>query len=106
MEDDSKRIRQEKEFKSFCKKVRQNSLIWFDALSKTKKYDLFYEWKQAKYDSVDKKTTCIRDWGMKLTFYPAILKHFIRERKKFLRYQPSKTNLRSSSIDFILKNKK
>ena len=65
MEDDSKKIRQEKEFKSFCKKVRQNSLIWFDALSKTKKYDLFYEWKQAKYDSVEKKTTCIRDWGMK-----------------------------------------
>jgi len=43
VKEDPVKIRQVKEFNAFCKKVRVNNLIWFDALCKTKKYDLFYE---------------------------------------------------------------
>jgi hypothetical protein len=107
-EKDSVILRQAKEFSSFCKKVRVNNQVWFDALSKTKKYDLFYEWKKEKHNSVErKKKIMLRHWKIEIVVYPAKLKHFIREKKNEFRYKPSKTNLRESAIDFILeKNKK
>jgi len=103
---EEKKARQAKEFESFCKKVRCREAIWFDALSKTKKYDLFYEWKKEKHDSVEKKRTIrINRWNLDVVIYPAKLKHFIREKKSEFRYRPSKENLRESSIDFILDKK-
>jgi len=72
-------VRQAKEFDSFCKKVRVNNRIWFDALSKTKRYDLFYEWRTEKYNSVEKKKIVrIKMWRMDIAVYPARLKHFIK----------------------------
>jgi hypothetical protein len=98
------KARQAKEFESFCKKVRVNNLIWFDALSKTKKYDLFYEWKKEKYHSVEKKKlVMLRGWKIEIVLYPAKMKHFIKEKKREYRYQPNKTNMRESAIDFLLK---
>lgn len=98
--------RQAKEFDAFCKKVRANNLVWFDALCKTKKYDLFYEWRREKYNSIEKKRlVTLKHWGIVITVYPAKLKHFIREKKKEFRYQPNKKNLRESAIDFILDEK-
>ena len=103
---DTIKTRQAKEFDAFCKKVRVNNCIWFDALSKTKRYDLFYEWKREKYNSIEKKRLVrIKHWGMTVTVYPANLKHFIREKKKEFRYQPKKTYLRESVIDFLLDQK-
>ena len=104
--EDFGKLRQAKEFASFCKKVRVNNRIWFDALSKTKRYDLFYEWRTEKYNSVEKKKLVrLRYWGMDVTIYPAKLKHFIKEKKKEFRYQPKKTYLRESVIDFLLEQK-
>jgi hypothetical protein len=105
-EQDSVKLRQAKEFDSFCKKVRLNNRIWFDALSKTKRYDLFYEWRSEKYNSVEKKKyVMLRHWKIEIIVYPAKLKHFIKEKKKEFRYQPRKSNLRESAIDFILDKK-
>jgi hypothetical protein len=105
-EKDSVKLRQAKEFDSFCKKVRLNNRIWFDALSKTKRYDLFYEWRSEKYNSVEKKKyVMLRHWKIEIIVYPAKLKHFIKEKKKEFRYQPRKSNLRESAIDFILDKK-
>lgn len=98
------KLRQKREFESFCKKVSVNNQIWFDALPKTKKYDLFYEWKREKYNSIDKKKNItINRWNMTITLYPAKLKHFIKEKKTEYYYQPTKKNLRESAIDFLLK---
>ena len=48
----------------------------------------------------------IKGWRIEIVLYPAKLKHFIKEKKKEYRYQPRKSNLRESAIDFILdKNK-
>jgi hypothetical protein len=103
-EQDSVKVRQAKEFDSFCKKVRVNNRIWFDALSKTKRYDLFYEWRREKYNSVERKRrVMLRGWRIEIVIYPAKLKHFINEKKKEYRYQPSKVNMRESAIDFLLK---
>lgn len=67
--EDSGKLRQVKEFNTFCKKVRVNNLIWFDALCKTKKYNLFYEWRREKYNSVEKKRLVrLRHWGMEGMF--------------------------------------
>jgi len=105
-EKDSVKVRQAKEFDSFCKKVRVNNRIWFDALTKTKRYDLFYEWRTEKYNSVEKKRrVMLKGWRMEIVLYPAKLKHFIKEKKKEYRYQPRKGNLRKSAIDFILEKK-
>ena len=104
---DSVKIRQSKEFDSFCKKVRVNNRIWFDALSKNRKYDLFYEWKFEKYNSVDKKVK-LRPRGFsgfEIVIYPAKLKHFIKEKMREFKYQPIKSNLRHSVIEYILENK-
>lgn len=103
---EEKKARQLKEFESFCKKVRVNHAIWLDALSKTKRYDLFYEWKREVHNGLEKKKTVhIGRWKMDIVLYPPKLKHFIRSKKREFRYQPSKTNLRSSAIDFILDKK-
>jgi hypothetical protein len=105
-EQDSEKIRQAKEFDSFCKKVRVNNRIWFDALSKTKRYDLFYEWRRESYNSIEKKKhVMLKGWRIEIVLYPAKLKHFIKEKKKEFRYQPRKSNLRESAIDFILDKK-
>jgi|LakMenE01Jun11ns_1017448.scaffolds.fasta_scaffold9541328_2 hypothetical protein len=105
-EQDSVKIRQAKEFDSFCKKVRVNNRIWFDALSKTKRYDLFYEWRRESYNSIEKKKhVMLKGWRIEIVLYPAKLKHFIKEKKKEFRYQPKKSNLRESAIDFILDKK-
>lgn len=104
--EDLVKARQAKEFESFCKKVRVNNRIWFDALSKTKRYDLFYEWRVEKHNSIEKKKIVrIKMWGLDMAVYPAKLKHFIREKKIEFRYQPKKGNLRESAIDFILDKK-
>lgn len=104
--EDSGKLRQAKEFDSFCKKVRVNNRIWFDALSKTKRYDLFYEWRTEKYNSIEKKRrVMLRHWKIEIVVYPAKLKHFIKEKKKEFRYQPKKTYLRESVIDFLLEQK-
>ena len=104
--EDFVKVRQAKEFDAFCKKVRVNNRIWFDALSKTKRYDLFYEWRTEKYNSVEKKKIVrIKMLRMDIAVYPASLKHFIKEKKKEFRYQPKKSNLRESTIDFILDKK-
>ena len=107
VKEDIVKVRQAKEFDSFCKKVRVNNRIWFDALTKTKRYDLFYEWRRESYNSVEKKRrVMIKGWRIEIVLYPAKLKHFIKEKKKEYRYQPRKNNLRESAIDFILdKNK-
>lgn len=103
---EEKKARQLKEFESFGKKVRVNHAVWFDALSKTRQYDLFYEWKREVYNGVEKKKTIhMKRWRMDIVLYPPKLKHFITSKKKELRYKPSKTNLRSSAIDFILDKK-
>ena len=103
---EEKKIRQNKEFESFCKKVRVNHLIWFDALSKTKKYDLFYEWRRERYNSIEKKMLVkLKHLGIEIVVYPPKLKHFIKEKKKEFRYRPNKNNLRESTIDFILDKK-
>jgi hypothetical protein len=101
---DSVKIRQAKEFDSFSKRVRVNNRIWFDALSKTRKYDLFYEWKFEKYSVEKKKIVRMKMCGSNIV-YPAKLKHFIKEKKKQFRYQPMTSNLRDSMIDYILENK-
>lgn len=104
--EDTGKLRQAKEFDSFCKKVRVNNRIWFDALSKTKRYDLFYEWRTEKYNSIEKKRrVMLRHWKIEIVVYPAKLKHFIKEKKKEFRYQPKKSNLRESAIDFLLEKK-
>ena len=106
IKEDSGKLRQAKEFDSFCKKVRVNNRIWFDALSKTKRYDLFYEWRTEKYNSIEKKRrVMLRHWKIEIVVYPAKLKHFIKEKKKEFRYQPKKSNLRESAIDFLLEKK-
>ena len=106
IKEDSEKLRQAKEFDSFCKKVRVNNRIWFDALSKTKRYDLFYEWRTEKYNSIEKKRrVMLRHWKIEIVVYPAKLKHFIKEKKKEFRYQPKKSNLRESAIDFLLEKK-
>jgi hypothetical protein len=104
--EDSGKLRQAKEFDSFCKKVRLNNRIWFDALSKTKRYDLFYEWRTEKYNSIEKKRrVMLKHWKIEIVVYPAKLKHFINEKKKEFRYQPKKKYLRESVIDFLLEQK-
>lgn len=104
--EDIVKARQAKEFEAFCKKVRVNNRIWFDALSKTKRYDLFYEWRTEKYNSVEKKKVVrIQMWGLDIAVYPARLKHFIKEKKAEFRYQPKKIYLRESRIDFLLEKK-
>lgn len=105
-EEEKNKIRQSKEFESFCKKVRVNNLIWFDALSKTKKYDLFYEWKREKHNSIEKKRLVrLKRWGIEIVVYPPKLKHFIKEKKTEYRYRPNKVNMRESAIDFLLNKK-
>lgn len=105
-ETEKTKIRQNKEFESFCKKVSVNNRIWFDALCKTKKYDLFYEWRREKYNGIEKKRLVkLKRWGIEIVVYPAKLKHFIKEKKKEFRYRPNKNNLRESVIDFILDEK-
>ena len=47
----------------------------------------------------------LRHWKIEIIVYPAKLKHFIKEKKKEFRYQPRKSNLRESAIDFILDKK-
>ena len=99
---DIKKIKHEKEFNSFCKKVRVNNRIWFDALSKTQQYDLFYEWKREKYNRINSQILISNSLLIRTIIYPAKLKHFIREKMKEFRYSPRKLNLRNSKIDFIL----
>jgi hypothetical protein len=104
--EDLVKARQAKEFDAFCKKVRVNNRIWFDALSKTKRYDLFYEWRRERHNSVEKKKTVhLKRYKIDIVLYPAKLKYFIKEKKMEFRYQPRKDNLRESAIDFILDKK-
>jgi hypothetical protein len=59
-----------------------------------------------KYNSIEKKKhVMLKGWRIEIVVYPAKLKHFIKEKKKEFRYQPRKSNLRESAIDFILDKK-
>ena len=44
---EKKKRQHEKELKSFRNKMGQN-IVWFDSLSKTKQFDLLFQWKKEK----------------------------------------------------------
>jgi hypothetical protein len=97
-----------------------SNLIWFNSLSETAQYDLLFEWKKEKYFKRDIKATevdfiskriltgsgfnmkAIRKKVKSLT-YPANIKHFFIKSRKFRKYMVSKSNLRNTAIDLLLK---
>ena len=109
-----------KEMKSFRNKMSGSNLIWFNSLSETAQYDLLFEWKKEKYFKRDIKATevdfisnriltgsgfnmkAIRKKVKSLT-YPANIKHFFIKSRKFRKYMVSKSNLRNTAIDLLLK---
>lgn len=114
-----KKRQHEKELASFRNKMGSN-IVWFDSLSKTKKYNLLFEWKRTKYMNGKTKPEWIsinkrvpidptKPFGktkiakvIKLE-YPASLKHFIKQIRSSNRYKPSVASIRQSTIELLLK---
>ena len=117
-EKEAKRRQHEKELKSFRNKMGQ-SIVWFDSLSRTKQFDLLFQWKREKSNNkltkpekVKVRTSQIdsRTWRrvfkwVEVTKYPPNLKHFIKERKNLRMFTPNIVNVRQATIDLLLNKK-
>ncbi len=117
---EKKRRQHEKELKSLRNKMGPN-IVWFDSLSKTKQYDILFEWKRKKQTKKNIKPEYVevwkrepidpkRPWGktkrvksLELV-YPPSLKHFIISCKHDYRFTPKVQKLREATIDLLLKN--
>ena len=116
-----KKIQHEKELKSFRNKMGSN-IVWFDSLSKTRKFDLLFNWKKIKrsnkrvlpeFVKVSKKVPIdpTRPWGRKKVVsviekkFPPSLKHFIKSCRSNPSYQPIIQKVRQTAIDIILNEK-
>lgn len=110
--------RQNKEFKSFRKKMGAN-IIWFDSLSEKKKWDLFFGWKKEKFKNKLLKPEWVtinrrvlvdptkllgprKIVKEKVLKYPPSLKHFILDARNSPLFKPSVTKVRQNTIDMLL----
>lgn len=106
---EKKKRQHEKELKSFRNKMGQN-IVWFDSLSKTKQFDLLFQWKKEKKNNkltIPEKTFVWRraiKW-VEITKYPPNLKYFIKERKNSRMFTPNIANVRQTTIDILLNKK-
>jgi hypothetical protein len=94
------------------------NIVWFDALSKTKQYDLLFYWKiekkRNKLQAPEQKTILRpiydgrrgRMVKQKITSYPPSFKHFIIKYRVNPQFQPHKTKVRDAAIDILLNSKK
>jgi hypothetical protein len=114
---EKKKRQHEKELKSFRNKMGQN-IVWFDSLSKTKQFDLLFQWKKEKKNNkltIPEKTFVRRlqldsSWRrttkwVEITNYPPNLKYFIQERKHSRMFTPNISNVRQATIDLLLNKK-
>jgi hypothetical protein len=114
---EKKKRQHEKELKSFRNKMGQN-IVWFDSLSKTKQFDLLFQWKKEKKNNkltIPEKTFVRRlqldsSWRrttkwVEITKYPPNLKYFIQERKHSRMFTPNISNVRQATIDLLLNKK-
>ena len=105
---EKKRRQHEKELNSFRNKMGKH-IVWFDSLSKTKQYDLLFSWKREKSSNklqAPEEKTILRPTWVKVTSYPASLKHFIIKCRVNPQFQPSRTKVRDAAIDILLNSKK
>ena len=117
-----KKRQHEKEIKSLRNRMGAN-IVWFDSLSKTKQYDILFEWKRIKNSNKRTKPEYVkksirvpldpnRPWGRtKLSKvwvleYPPSFKHFIKKCQTSMRYQVKKQNVREIAINILLNNEK
>ena len=97
-----------KELNSLRNKMGSN-IVWFDSLTKKKKYDLLFEWKREKHTNNLTKPETSKVWipwtrqVIEVTNYPPNLKYFIKKAKK--RYRVDVVRVREASIDLLLNNK-
>lgn len=115
-EKEAKRRQHEKELKSFRNKMGQN-IVWFDSLSRTKQYDLLFQWKREKHNNKLTKPEKVKvrqskfiGWKRKfhwvdVTQYPVNLKYFIKERKNWRMFKTNIVNVRQATIDILLNKK-
>lgn len=118
LSDKEKKKRQhEKELKSLRNKMGKN-IVWFDALTKTQKYDLLFRWKREKKMNTrkkpEKKILIKRISGfekgkykvlrkeIEVISYPPNFKYFIKNMKPFFSVSVSK--MRESQLLHLLKD--
>ena len=111
LSDKEKKLRQhKKELNSFRNKMGKH-IVWFDALTSNRQYDLLFIWKKEKYKRKDilVPTKSKYEYGnrhklqMTDTKYPASIKHFLEVYTLDSRFQPSKVRIREASLNLILK---
>lgn len=93
-----------KELESFRNRMGSN-LVWFNSLSTSKQYDILFLWKIEKWREKNNKRPkfiFVRRTKIK---NPLKLKYWIKSWKYSMRFSSSRTNIRNSVIDIILKNK-
>lgn len=110
-----------KELKSLRNKMGSN-IVWFDSLSKTKQFDVLFQWKKTKkaslldkpkYIMVAKKIPIdpLRPYGRKkivrvmVLKYPPSLKHFIKDCRESGFFNPMLQNVRQTTINMLLNKK-
>jgi len=105
MTDKEKKLRQhKKELKSFRNKMGKH-IVWFDALTSEKQYDLLFLWKKEKHLKRDiVEPTKTKGKYIKRTYvaYPASLKHFLKVYTLDRRFQPNKARIREASLKLLL----
>jgi hypothetical protein len=113
---EKKKRQHEKELKSFRNKMGQN-IVWFDSLTRTKQFDLLFQWKREKHSNnlilpeksfvrklqLDSNTWRRTTKWVEVTKYPPNLKHFINDRKKSRMFLTNIVNIRQATIDLLLK---
>lgn len=111
LSDKEKKLRQHrKELKSFRNKMGKH-IVWFDALTLTRQYDLLFLWKKEKHKlkDIEVPTKVKYEYGNRArlqktyTKYPASMKHFLEIYVLDSRFQPSKVRIREASLNLILK---
>lgn len=112
-EKEKKQKQHQKELKSLRNKLSGPNLVWFDSLSKKLQYDFLFEWKREKKRNTlkipVKSTIKRRRFGkmvtIEVTKYPANLKHFITQTRKYPKYRVKITKQRDTMIDILLNQK-
>lgn len=119
-EEEKAKRKHEKELKSLRNKMGPN-IVWFDSLTKKQQFDILFLWKSNKFSKrnltepvyVKVRKSVLLDenkpWrGSKRIYvnelkYPASLKHFIKECRKFI--HPKINAVRQTTIDILLGEK-
>lgn len=109
-----KSLQHDKELKSFRNKMGIH-LVWFDSLSKKKKYDLLFLWKNAKKINTLKSPIISKekrfDYSIRnfkfieVKKYPLKFKHWIIIQKNSYQFRTQNKYVRNSAIDLILNKK-